>query len=155
MAAPPQQDVRELVAGMIRFTVRGLPAPQGSKRHVGRGIMVESSKAVGPWRQAVRAEAQRAVETPIGGPVSVTLLFWLTRPGGHYGTGRNAWQVRASAPKVPAGRPDLDKLIRSTLDGLTEGGAWKDDGQVAVITAGKAYASPDQPPACEITLEEL
>ena len=36
----------------ITLTVRGLPAPQGSKRHIGRGVMVESSKRVKPWRDA-------------------------------------------------------------------------------------------------------
>ena len=140
---------------MIRFTVRGLPAPQGSKRHVGGGRMVESSARVKPWREAVRANAEREIKVPLAGPVSVILRFWLTRPDGHYGTGRNSWTIRAAAPTLPGGRPDLDKLIRSTLDGLTEGGAWKDDGQVAVITAGKYYASREQPPCCEIILEEL
>jgi hypothetical protein len=28
------------------FTVLGKPAPQGSKRHVGKGVMIESSKQV-------------------------------------------------------------------------------------------------------------
>jgi Holliday junction resolvase RusA-like endonuclease len=38
-------------------------------------------------------------------------------------------------PTVP---PDLDKLIRAVLDGLT-GVAYKDDGQVVKITAVKIY----------------
>lgn len=33
----------------IGFHVIGLPAPQGSKKHVGHGVMVESSKKVKPW----------------------------------------------------------------------------------------------------------
>src|ERR1700676_3259288 len=37
----------------MKITVRGIPAPQGSKRHVGGGRMIEMSKAVGPWREAV------------------------------------------------------------------------------------------------------
>ena len=127
---------------MIRLTVRGLPAPQGSKRHVGGGRMVESSKAVGPWRDAVRTETQRAIGTPMEGPVNIHLIFWLPRP--------------ASAPKrvkVPAKRPDLDKLVRSTLDGLTEGGAWRDDAQVVGLYARKVFAAGEV--GCNITLEEL
>ena len=31
---------------MIEIKVIGLPAPQGSKRHVGHGVMIESSKKV-------------------------------------------------------------------------------------------------------------
>ncbi len=37
--------------------VTGSPAAQGSKRHVGGGRLIEQSKAVAPWRKAVRAAA--------------------------------------------------------------------------------------------------
>jgi crossover junction endodeoxyribonuclease RusA len=140
---------------VITIEVRGLPAPQGSKRHVGRGIMVESSKAVGPWREAVRAEAQRAMPVNGGGwfdgPVSLLAIFSLPRPKGHYGTGRNAGIIRASAPPFPAGRPDLDKLLRAVLDGLTAGGAWRDDSQVARLMAQKVWGQP----GCRIEIEDL
>jgi len=39
------------------FTVWGIAAPQGSKRHVGNGVMLESSDRVRPWRQDVRFAA--------------------------------------------------------------------------------------------------
>lgn len=38
----------------------GTPAPQGSKRHVGRGVMIESSKNLKPWREAVKYAALAA-----------------------------------------------------------------------------------------------
>ena len=41
----------------IFIPVRGVPAPQGSKRHIGNGILIENSKKVKPWRQDVRAAA--------------------------------------------------------------------------------------------------
>jgi Holliday junction resolvase RusA-like endonuclease len=135
---------------MITIEVRGLPAPQGSKRHVGRGIMVESSKAVGPWREAVRAETQRMMAAhPFVGAVKVEITFGLGRPKGHYGTGKNVGKVRDSAPWYPQGRPDLDKLARAVLDGLTAGGAWVDDAQVVCLTARKVYDSP----GCRINIE--
>lgn len=110
--------------------------------------MVESSRAVGPWREAVRAETQRAmtepvIRAPFGGPLSVILVFSLPRP--------------ASLPKKvrhPVRRPDLDKLARAVLDGLTAGGAWKDDSQVVRLAAWKEYAS-DEGPGCMIGFEEL
>ena len=34
----------------VSFNVIGIPGAQGSKRHVGNGVMVESSKKVKPWR---------------------------------------------------------------------------------------------------------
>ena len=140
------------------ITVRGVPAPQGSKRHVGGGRMVEMSKAVGPWREAVRAEtqAQRNTRTFITGtPVEVHVTFVLPRPKGHHRTGRNAHLLKPSAPPYPAGRPDLDKLARAVLDGLTAGGAWKDDSQVAVLQLAKVYAEDGEAPGCTIFVKEL
>jgi len=134
--------------------VNGIPAPQGSKRHVGNGRMVESSKAVGPWREAVRAETQRVITVPLAGPVRVTVMFYLPRPKGHWRTGRNAHLLRDAAPALPCGTPDLDKLVRAVLDGLTAGGAWKDDGQVATLAAGKYYAD-GAAPGCRIRIGEL
>lgn len=130
---------------MITIEVAGLPAAQGSKRHVGGGRMIEQSKAVAPWREAVRAEAQRAMSggAPLGGPVSIQLHFRLPRP--------------RTLPKkmlLPAKRPDLDKMCRAVLDGLTAGGAWGDDGQVVSILATKRYATDGEAPGCVITVGE-
>jgi Holliday junction resolvase RusA-like endonuclease len=137
-------------ASGLRFVVHGTPAPQGSKRHVGRGILVESSKAVRPWREAVKTAALDALDA-LGGPglyprdipVSVAMTFLVRRPAGHYGTGRNATRLKPSAPARPVTAPDLDKMIRSTLDALTDAGVWADDAQVALITAGKLYADAE------------
>ena len=140
----------------MMIQVRGLPAPQGSKRHVGNGRMVEMSKAVGPWREAVRAETQRAMDLeswpPLVGAVYVKLTFQMTRPKSHYRTGRNAALLRDGAPGWPAGKPDVDKLARAVLDGLTAGGAWKDDSQVVWLIAEKLYAAA---PGCRITVKTL
>ena len=109
----------------------GIPAPQGSKRHVGGGRMVEQSRAVGPWREAVRAETQRVMRghMPIAGPVYVQIIFGLPRP--------------KSLPKSqchPVKRPDIDKLARAVLDGMVSGGAFPDDSQVVHLHAEKRYA---------------
>ena len=57
----------------VQFFVRGTPRAQGSKRHVGHGIMVEMSKDLAPWRQAIAAEAAQHngddVRRPRPGPV--------------------------------------------------------------------------------------
>jgi crossover junction endodeoxyribonuclease RusA len=144
----------------MRITVNGIPAPQGSKRayktKTGKINMVESSKSVGSWREAVRAETQRALGSrpPLGGPVRVELAFYMTRPKGHYRTGRNAHLTRDGAPAYPAGKPDLDKLCRAVLDGLTAGGAWKDDSQVVQLHLAKLYAA-DAAAQCIITFYEM
>ena len=142
---------------MIEIVVRGIPAPQGSKRHVGGGRMIESSKAVGPWREAVRAETQRSMAglPPRCGAVKVRVWFWMPRPVSHYRTGKNAAVLRDAAPIAPAGTPDLDKLARAVLDGLTMGGAWKDDGQVTELVARKLYALDGMSPGCRIEISEV
>lgn len=131
----------------ITITVHGLPAPQGSKRHVGRGVMVESSKKVKPWRQDVKHAALRETEaldwTVLDGPLAVAMTFTFDRPKGHYRTGRNAHLLRDAAPTRPSGMPDLSKLARSTEDALT-GVVWKDDARVVeYVRLGKWYAGTD------------
>jgi Holliday junction resolvase RusA-like endonuclease len=112
---------------MIEFVVYGCPAPAGSKRYVGtskagRGILIESSAKVRPWRMDVKAEAEavRAKHGTIAGPLWVTMVFTLPKP--------------ASAPKKrrtwPDRKPDLSKLVRSTEDAISDAGLWEDDARV-------------------------
>jgi len=128
------------------ITVYGIPAPQGSKRHVGNGVMVESSKKVKPWREDVRAAALQAYANDQGivlhtrtQPIRVDITFTLPRPKGHYRTGRNAHLLRDNAPQWPATKPDIDKLARSTLDALGSAGIYHDDAQVARLYVTKEY----------------
>lgn len=137
----------------MSLTVRviGTPAPQGSKRGFvgksGRVQLVESSAAVRPWRQDVAAAAeQRVTELQWVPPkqVSVTVTFYLVRP--------------RSAPKsrtLPNVKPDLDKLVRSTLDALTTAGVFTDDATVVELTARKAYALPGEALGAQITVCEV
>lgn len=138
--------------------VMGTPAPQGSKKGFarnGRVMMVESSKKVGPWREAVVAQCQRdgLAGRMMTGPVSVDLLFLLPRPKGHYGTGRNADVLKPGSPKYPTGKPDTDKLARAVMDALVQAGVLKDDSQVVALDARKAYCSAGDPvPGAHVTV---
>ncbi len=144
----------------LHFAVHGTPAPQGSKRayvnrHTGRAAVVESSTRVRPWREAVKhaaldarvmaaatLDARPATLATLTGPVVVAITFYLPRPKSHYRTGRFAHLLRDNAPRNPAGKPDLDKLARSTLDGLSDAAVWADDAQVVSLSVAKAYAMP-------------
>jgi len=127
----------------VILVVLGIPAPQGSKRHVGNGILVESSKKVRPWRDAVRSTAALARPglAPLDGPLRVSMCFTFLRPRSHYRTGRNADLLRDGAPTAPQGTPDLSKLVRSTEDALTDAGVWVDDARVVALNACKVYAN--------------
>lgn len=135
----------------LRVFVYGTPAPQGSKRHVGNGVMVESSPKVRPWREDVKLAALRALElTPewdrAARVVRLAVTFTLARPRAHYRTGRHADELREGAPALHGTKPDLDKLLRSTCDALGTAGVYVDDSRVAAAVACKLYVgSPGAP----------
>lgn len=118
----------------MRIVVYGLPAPQGSKRFLGvrggKGVLVESSKRVKPWRELVWAAGVNARQgEPLDGPLRCRMVFTLPKP--------------VSAPKRrqtwPCKTPDLSKLVRSTEDALTDAGVWRDDARVVECAAAKRY----------------
>jgi crossover junction endodeoxyribonuclease RusA len=136
----------EVIQSSMSFTVPGKPAPQGSKRHVGHGILIESSREVGPWRERVALAAHNAMVQSglplITSGVTVVLDFTLPRP--------------KSTPKrsTPAAvkRPDLDKLTRAVLDAIT-GTVIADDSQVVNIVASKSLAGLTETPGVTIRIE--
>jgi crossover junction endodeoxyribonuclease RusA len=133
----------------LSFFVVGTPAPQGSKRHVGNGIMVESSKALKPWRATVAGEcAERIAADPAWEPIPSALAritFYFRRPKSHYRTGRNSHILRDDAPTWHTNNPDVDKLQRGVFDALAEAGAIGDDCRIARVLAMKIWADADQP----------
>lgn len=101
-------------------------------------------------RQQWRAEG---FNETLYGPLRVIVTVFLTRPQGHYGTGRNGALLRPSAPAWPAVKPDVDNYLKTVLDALN-GVAWKDDAQVVDVAIAKRYTSPG-PARWEILVEEI
>lgn len=123
---------------VVTFTVLGKPAPQGSKRYVGNGRMVEASKHLEPWRMATRIaamEAMRASRLPTyTGPVDVHV---------HYTFAISPSSRGRTDGMLHAIRPDLDKLLRATLDGIT-GVVIDDDSRVANLSSRKTWTTGEQ-----------
>lgn len=139
----------------ISIDVRGIPRPQGSMllHSLPDGKAAARYPAVVyAWRAQVQQAIAEVTTEPFLGPVELSLGFDLPRPLGHYGTGRNAGIVRASAPVWPTVAPDLDKLVRCVGDAITDAGMWKNDAQVVTIHAGKRYV--DSRPGVFITITE-
>lgn len=136
---------------MINFTVPGLPQPQGSKRpgknrKTGKLIMIEDNDALKPWRAVAIFAAREAMGQflgwkPIDEAVEVTAWCYFPRPKGHFGTGRNAGVVKASAPKWPSVKPDGDKLGRAIGDVLTQAGVLRDDSRIVDWHLFKRYGT--------------
>ena len=131
------------------IVVRGKPAPQGSKVSFRNGYMKEASPFLMPWRnQIVSACIEQKINNGeiIEQPVEIFIDFLFHRPQAHYGTGRNERNLKPSAPQYPITRTtgDIDKLCRSTLDGLSvpSGGILlKDDSLVVRLKAVKSFAT--------------
>lgn len=105
-----------LIDPEIAFVVFGAPASQGSKKHVGRGRMVEADPGLGPWRDAIREQAKIAVlekgsdwKGAIEEPVLIEVVFSFPHTAASLKRGdiyyRNA--------------PDLDKLQRAVGDAIS------------------------------------
>ena len=136
---------------VIEFEAYGRPVTQGSKTAVRRGgrvILIEDAKGWRPWRDTLVAAARAAYggSAPIAGPVAVSCTFVFGRPMSHYGTGRNAGRVKASAPAWPStrGTGDVDKLVRAVLDPLTIAGVIEDDSRVVDCRGVKVWAGREE-----------
>ena len=127
------------------------PAPQGSKVRTRYG-MREASKRVGPWRDAVRTEALAARQPLIEGACKVTAEFRFLRPASHLTAKGLASKVYRQHYTVK--RNDIDKVSRSTLDGLS-GAAYADDCLVVELHASQRYCVPGERPGALIKIEEM
>jgi crossover junction endodeoxyribonuclease RusA len=113
---------------IYEFFVEGIPVSQGSMSVFNGRIVHQKAKELTAWRNAI-GNACRAIMNPMTGAVEVDITFMLPRPR----------TVRRDQPYV---RPDVDKLARAALDGLT-GAAFADDAQVTRLTARKMYGPPE------------
>lgn len=115
----------------ISFWVDGIPVPQGSLKSVGHHRLKHANDGLlRPWREALAWHAREA--RPEGwvldGAFHISLDFCFLRPKS---SPKREWMTT---------RPDLDKLVRAVLDGIT-GIVVRDDSQVTHIVASKRYAN--------------
>jgi crossover junction endodeoxyribonuclease RusA len=123
----------------LELTVMGDPKPQGSKRgfvtKTGKVALVEmAGNPLKLWRESIaliaQAEAKKQNWEVTDQPVSMEVIFYMKKP---------------QKPKftLPAVRPDIDKLLRALLDGLTQAKTvYFDDSQVCILQASKTYGEP-------------
>lgn len=129
----------------IFIVVAGEPKPKGSvsgfpiqRRGGGTGVNIVHSSKSKHWESLVRD--QLADKGTVAGAVAVEIHFMLPKP----------ISTKRLFPEV---FPDLDKLVRATLDALQRG-AIADDKQVCDINTTKRY-SPDGFVGAYITIRRL
>lgn len=129
---------------MVSFEVLGLPAPAGSKSRMPNGAMLEGRstaqrKRHRSWSTAVAESARIAadacarddIDVPFDGALCAAVQFRFPMPTSR----RKAVRLAGIASKVSA--PDLDKIVRSTGDGITAGGLIVDDARICSMWATK------------------
>lgn len=118
---------------LVAFEILGVPAPQGSKTRMPNGAVVEAGSKTGrqahkAWRTTVAQTARDvADDDPYDGPLQVSIHFRMPMPASRPARARAAgvWPHQV--------KPDIDKLVRSTLDGLTDGGLIVGDHRVFAL----------------------
>lgn len=108
-----------------KFFVSGTPVPQGSLKFIKGRAIHQGAERLALWRADIAHMAKLYMNQKIEGAVYVKLSFRLPVPK----------TVKRSRPYV---RPDIDKLIRAVLDGLT-GVVYDDDAQVCRVASEKVY----------------
>ena len=123
--------------------VPGVPKaqPRTKATRFGNRARVYTPGTADGWKSCVMFAA-----APISGrlnpaPFFVTIQFRLPRPKAH------------KRDTLVVTKPDIDNLIKSTTDALTDCGVWGDDSQIASISANKIYAGGTMAPGATITLQ--
>jgi crossover junction endodeoxyribonuclease RusA len=135
---------------IIEFFVPGHPSPQGSKSarrnpHTGRIHLIESSTALGPWRERIALAAHIAMNgrTLRADAITLRLRFVLPRP--------KSAPKRHTPPAIKR-NGDIDKLARACLDALS-GTIYIDDAQVTNLHAHKRIAEIGETPGVNIRVD--
>lgn len=114
----------------VIFTVmgepKGQPRPKATMR--GRRAGVYDPETAKPWKEAVIMEWNRARGRELAGPLAIVMVFTFRPP-----------KSAPSREGYHTQKPDLDNLLKSTMDALTDAGAWSDDAQVAEVLSRKQW----------------
>jgi hypothetical protein len=135
--------------------VRGRPAPEGSHEIGQHGYVMHSSKYLESWRAAVK---RATYEMYRAGGYEGDDLPLIAYPAGcwvsvvHVVTDE---QCRAEGTDLPTGKPDGDKLLRATIDGLGDARVFGDDSQVLGHRAIKWRADELSEPGAWINVTDV
>jgi Holliday junction resolvase RusA-like endonuclease len=144
-----------MTSTLREFDVPGRPVPQGSlssMRHPSGAIVTPQKRDVLVYRNDIRAAW--GDPSPTKEPVMLEVEFHFRRPALHYlpaGRRRAEPALRVDAPEYMSHAPDLDKLVRSVMDALTDY-AYVDDRQVVDLQAIKYWSEAD---STHISLQEV
>ena len=127
------------------ITIPGRPVAKARPRFARRGKFVTTYNDQQTEEGKVLFEIQKQWQrAPLAGPLAIEFGFYMPRPKGHYGTGRNAEKLKMSVPAYPVTKPDIDNLIKFYLDCMN-GVVFEDDRQIVICHAIKEYLFLNMP----------
>lgn len=155
--------VKESLTVRARFFVQGEPKPQPRVKACRTGAFTRmyTPKTADAWKKAVRVACiVAALEKPLQGALGLSVMFYLPRPQAHYHpkNSRHNGELRTDAPIYDTSKNDgdIDNLLKSTMDAMTESQRiWLDDSQVSIVGATKTYADSDREIGAMIEVSEL
>lgn len=134
LAAPGQRSR----PGLVSFHIPIVPVGKQRARFSGPGRRPHTPERTRRAEEDIAILSRRAApRDPITGGVGMRIWFWLDVP--------RSWSKKKRAAAldgavVPTGKPDLDNLTKTVLDGINGSAAWwGDDAQVVELDAKKRY----------------
>lgn len=132
--------------------LHGVPFSQKRARATSVGGFTRMYDPSKSEKAIIKAQIMEQAPTiPTTDPVKIVMCFVMPRPDNHYGTGKNAGVLKASAPAVHTSKPDLDNMEKIILDSMNKL-YFRDDSQVCVVLKKKIYG---ESPKTEILLQTL
>lgn len=137
---------------ICRFFVRGNPRPQPRPKATRVGAFVrivsirQQDKAFS-WREAVRAEGQRAMadkQRVDSVAIRLELVFLMERPAA---LSKPKWADRFVLVNSGKDCDNLAKLVQDALNGVV----WKDDRLISTLIVRKQYLMPHESPGVRVT----
>ena len=123
---------------MIEFTVEGSPIALKRHRHTHKGFTYDPSKS--DKDTFLKKALKTAPKSPVYGPISMSIEFYVGRPKAHFRTGQHSHLLKSSAPIWNTSRADIDNYVKLVLDALN-GVFYKDDSQICHLKTIKKYSN--------------
>ncbi len=115
----------------VKATIRG--------RHAG----VYTPRTADAWKAKIKQELKDFHGLNYEYAVSLRVVFHMPRPKSHFRVikGETSEEIKAQFRNLAhTKKPDLDNLVKSVKDAMTDCGVWKDDSQVTRLWTEKVYA---------------
>ena len=115
---------------IIHGTPKAQPRVKAYRRGAHAGVYTPSTADA--WKEQVMLAAGLYRGQFTTGPLRLEVEFFLPRSKAH------------KHDDYVAVKPDLDNLLKSTMDALSQAGVWRDDAQVVAVVASKRYEAENR-----------